>query len=258
VISEYAGAGGDGVYDLSAVSRAEGPPACAPPPQRLRLRCREESVDVLAPGAVLVRGKKGPDDRIEPPSWSPASRERVGSLVCEIATEEDAGLRLVGTLHGDGRLAFAPAGRAPGIEWADENSDMSAQTGAYRWMVGIAADASPHSTADASSDLSDAMRRASADAGPSIDAWSDGLERNRSASLPTINVQSCKMAGGPTGAGHLTVTFARSGEAISVVVDFPPFKGTAVGECVAATYRALRVRPFAGENVRVGKSFTIN
>jgi hypothetical protein len=79
-------------------------------------------------------------------------------------------------------------------------------------------------------------------------------------SLPPVPTQSCKVQGGPTGAGHVTVTFAPSGEVIAVVVDRPPFAGTPVGECVAALFRTVRLPPFsdAGGSIKVGKSFVIN
>lgn len=77
------------------------------------------------------------------------------------------------------------------------------------------------------------------------------------AALGGVNVQSCKKAGGPTGPGRVTVTFAPSGAAQSAVVD-PPYQGTPVGGCVAGKFRGARVPAFGGAPVRVGKSFSIN
>ena len=127
---EYAGSGTDGLsFERAAIS--SGGFACAGMPERLALRCRTEPLEVLTKGAVLVRGRKGPDDRIAPARWSPPSRTRIDALVCEIVAEGDAGPRLLPALHGEWRLAFAEQS----VEWADENSDMSAQAGDYRFMA---------------------------------------------------------------------------------------------------------------------------
>jgi predicted Zn finger-like uncharacterized protein len=78
------------------------------------------------------------------------------------------------------------------------------------------------------------------------------------AALGAINVASCKRADGPTGGGHVAVTFAPSGGVVSAVVDQPPFAGTVVGGCVAGKFRGARVPAFGGGNIKVGKSFAIN
>ncbi len=78
------------------------------------------------------------------------------------------------------------------------------------------------------------------------------------AALGGVNVQSCKRPDGPTGSGHVSVTFAPSGGVVSAVADQPPFAGTAVGGCVAAKFRSAHVPPFGGGSVKVGKSFVIN
>lgn len=79
-----------------------------------------------------------------------------------------------------------------------------------------------------------------------------------SASLGSVNVQSCKKPDGPTGTGHVTVTFAPDGSVQSAVVDGGPYPGTAVGGCIAGKYRGARVPAFSGAPVRVGKTFAIN
>jgi hypothetical protein len=81
-----------------------------------------------------------------------------------------------------------------------------------------------------------------------------------SASLGSIadSVASCKKPGGPTGDGHVSITFAPSGHVLSAVVDQPPYAGTAVGGCVAGKFRSAHVPPFAGGNMPVGKRFSIN
>jgi predicted Zn finger-like uncharacterized protein len=76
--------------------------------------------------------------------------------------------------------------------------------------------------------------------------------------LGAVNVQSCKKNDGPTGQGHVQVTFSPSGGVQSAVADTPPFAGTAVGGCVAGKFRSAHVPPFGGGTVKVGKSFVIN
>ena len=78
------------------------------------------------------------------------------------------------------------------------------------------------------------------------------------ASLGAVNVGACKKGDGPTGSGHVSVTFAPTGSVVSAVVDGPPFAGTPVGGCVAGKFRGARVPAFGGGNVKVGKSFSIN
>jgi predicted Zn finger-like uncharacterized protein len=76
--------------------------------------------------------------------------------------------------------------------------------------------------------------------------------------LGGVNVQSCKKPDGPTGSGHVKVTFSPDGSVSSAVVDAAPYQGTGVGGCIAGKYRAARVPAFSGGPVSVGKSFTIN
>lgn len=83
------------------------------------------------------------------------------------------------------------------------------------------------------------------------------FDGSRASPLGPVVVQDCRAPGGPVGAGHATLTFATSGEVREVVIDSPPFAGTPVGACVAAKLRAIRVAPFAGGPVRIGKSFVI-
>ncbi len=78
------------------------------------------------------------------------------------------------------------------------------------------------------------------------------------AALGGVNVQSCKKPDGPTGSGHVTVTFGPDGSVQKAEVDQPPYQGTPVGGCIAGKYRGAHVPSFGGAPVRVGKSFTIN
>jgi len=78
------------------------------------------------------------------------------------------------------------------------------------------------------------------------------------ASIASINVAKCKTGGGPSGAGHVKITFNPSdGRASLVEADSAPFAGTSVGRCVETLFRAVHVRPFTGRPVVVGKSFLL-
>jgi predicted Zn finger-like uncharacterized protein len=71
-----------------------------------------------------------------------------------------------------------------------------------------------------------------------------------------VDVAGCKRADGPTGAGHVRVTFQSNGS-VSAIDVAPPFSGTTIGACVAQRYRAATVPAFSGGALTVGKSFTI-
>ena len=76
--------------------------------------------------------------------------------------------------------------------------------------------------------------------------------------LGKVDVQGCKKPDGPTGAGHVTVTFGPDGSVQTAVVDQGPYPGTPVGGCVAGRFKGAHVPAFSGAPVRVGKSFIIN
>jgi len=78
------------------------------------------------------------------------------------------------------------------------------------------------------------------------------------AEIGSIRFVACRAPGGPTGGGHIQITFAQDGTATSAIVDQPPFAGTDVGECISERFMAARVPPFLGNPVKVGKSFTID
>jgi serine/threonine protein kinase len=67
---------------------------------------------------------------------------------------------------------------------------------------------------------------------------------------------SCKRPGGPSGAGHVTVTFGPDGSAAKVNVA-SPFAGTPVGSCVAGVFSGARVPPFTGGSVSLPWSFKV-
>jgi hypothetical protein len=77
--------------------------------------------------------------------------------------------------------------------------------------------------------------------------------------LGAVNVQSCRRPGGPTGAGHVKITYEpATGRVSAVTVDSGPFPGTPEGACIVGRYRAAAVPPFCGgASVAVGKSFAL-
>jgi hypothetical protein len=77
--------------------------------------------------------------------------------------------------------------------------------------------------------------------------------------LRGVNYQACAKPDGPTGSGHVTVTFSPDGSVSSAVLDQGSFPGTAVGNCIAGRFRgAAHIPPFSGSPTKVGKSFSIN
>lgn len=68
---------------------------------------------------------------------------------------------------------------------------------------------------------------------------------------------TCSKPGGPTGAGHIKVTFDITGHVTSTDLDSGPFAGTAVGVCIQARFHEAHIAPFSGGPVTVGKAFTI-
>lgn len=89
-------------------------------------------------------------------------------------------------------------------------------------------------------------------AGPVFDRGAASRE------LSQVSVLPCKQSKGPTGDGHIVVTFAPTGEVQDAVVDRDPFKGTAVGRCIAMQYKHAHVPKFSGAPVTVGKTFHID
>jgi hypothetical protein len=69
-------------------------------------------------------------------------------------------------------------------------------------------------------------------------------------------VSECRAAGGPTGPGHVDITFSLNGEARDVVLG-PPYGGTGVGECIVKIFRGAVVPEFDGTPVTVGKDFIL-
>ncbi len=90
-------------------------------------------------------------------------------------------------------------------------------------------------------------------AGPVFDTAAAGR------ALGAVSLLPCKQTKGPTGDGHVIVTFAPTGEVTEVKVDREPYKDTAVGRCIAGQFkRAQNVPRFAGAPVSVGKTFHLD
>ena len=98
-----------------------------------------------------------------------------------------------------------------------------------------------------------AMRRSVGAACPDAPAFDAAAARR---ALASVDIASCKRPGGPSGSGHVRVTFASDGAAVSATTD-APYGGTAVGRCVEGRYRGVRVPAFTGGPLAVGKSFAI-
>lgn len=76
--------------------------------------------------------------------------------------------------------------------------------------------------------------------------------------ISKVHPQACSQPGGPTGPGHVTLTFAPlTGRVANVVLDGGSFARTPTGTCIMQAYGRLSVPPFRGAAVRVGKSFTL-
>ena len=119
----------------------------------------------------------------------------------------------------------------------------------------------PDKPADFASALATAAGKTDEKPPENAAAGGSGAQFDRGAAagaLGGIDIQVCKKPDGPTGPGHVTVTFAADGNVASAVVDQGPFPGTPVGGCIAGKFRSAHVPPFSGAAVRVGKSFTLN
>jgi hypothetical protein len=82
------------------------------------------------------------------------------------------------------------------------------------------------------------------------------FNRDAAARALSVNVAGCRRDDGPTGPGHLKVTFQPNGSASAVDVD-APYANTAVGACVADRFRAVTIPAFADGPLSLGKTFAI-
>lgn len=134
VVTEWEGVlGQDLSGELTLSPGSAGSTACGDQPARLELQCHDDRVDVHAAGAILVAPRRGGGDSGRTP-WKPASHEREEGFVCSVSWQERE-MRFIHDTLGDGKLVFVPPSRrGPGVEWAEENSDVVVQMGGYRWM----------------------------------------------------------------------------------------------------------------------------
>ncbi len=85
------------------------------------------------------------------------------------------------------------------------------------------------------------------------------------AALGSVDLTACRAAAGPSGRGHVKLTFAPDGsvtasslDSAGPVTSTANFAGTPRGDCVLEKFRAVRVPAFdAGGPVSVGKTFTL-
>jgi hypothetical protein len=83
------------------------------------------------------------------------------------------------------------------------------------------------------------------------------------AALGSVDVQGCKGPDGQSGNGHIVTLFLPDGTVADAALDdelleeLNPFIGTPTGDCIVQRFKALRVKPFEGKPVRVGKSVHI-
>jgi predicted Zn finger-like uncharacterized protein len=76
--------------------------------------------------------------------------------------------------------------------------------------------------------------------------------------LNATDITTCKRPNGPTGSGHVTVTFEPNGTASAAFVDTATFAATTTGRCIAQAYRSAKVPPFSGSSLSVGKTFSLD
>jgi hypothetical protein len=89
-----------------------------------------------------------------------------------------------------------------------------------------------------------------------------GGEFNRDAARGALNSAAgaalgCGKPDGPKGVARVSITFAPSGRVTQALVNGPPFAGTPVGGCIAATFRRATVPAFSGAPVSVTKTVQI-
>lgn len=75
--------------------------------------------------------------------------------------------------------------------------------------------------------------------------------------LSAVDLKACKVKGGPTGEGHVLLTITPKGLITDVVVDKAPFAGSKSSKCIEKAYRKIKVSPFEGSPVVLGKKFTL-
>jgi len=74
--------------------------------------------------------------------------------------------------------------------------------------------------------------------------------------LGAVDLRACGRTSGP-GAGHVKVTLDPSGAVTDVVIDSSELAGDGSDRCVVLAFRRVKVAPFAGSAVTVGKRFVV-
>ncbi len=103
-----------------------------------------------------------------------------------------------------------------------------------------------------------ASAKPAASAAPTEPGAFSQSEAQRSLRSMESILASCKRPDGPTGAGHVRVTFANDGTAMSSVILGAPYEGTPVGECAASRFKLAHVTKFDGPPGVVDYTFHIN
>ncbi len=96
----------------------DGTARCAHLPEVVTLGCVNARISVRPAGARLVPGRAADPEAMPPPTWRPATQQKVAALRCQANDSEEP-------------LIFA----TPGVEWVYENSDMVVQEGGYRRLT---------------------------------------------------------------------------------------------------------------------------
>lgn len=78
------------------------------------------------------------------------------------------------------------------------------------------------------------------------------------AGLGGVDTAVCKTSNGPTGTGHVTVTFAPSGKVILAQVDDGPLIHSAIEGCITDAFENVSIAAFSGTPVKVGKMFKVD
>ena len=73
--------------------------------------------------------------------------------------------------------------------------------------------------------------------------------------ITTTDLGKCKATNAVKGEGHVTITFATTGEASDVKVDKGPWLGSPVAKCMTTQFKKAKVPAFKGDAVTVGKTF---
>lgn len=87
------------------------------------------------------------------------------------------------------------------------------------------------------------------------DEISDFDKQAATNAINEVSLQKCKVTNAEKGDGHVMITFTPAGIAQAAVVDKGPWVGSPVAKCMAKAFKKVKVPPFTGETVTVGKTF---